>query len=588
MSEPADVPSLEGDSGRPNDGRRDALLVALLLGAFLAARLLVGTPLVLAVAVLLLGIARVRAPVFVAGLLLLIGWHAGVQLDRLDAASTGPRRDVVVELVSDPVERSGSIRAEVELHGQRLLLSARTSRSRDLRRAATGDRFTVTGTVRGSAPESDWRISRRLVGTLAASELRLAGRAGGATGAANTMRETLRHGTSGLSDEQQALFTGLVFGDDRDQGVLVADNFRASGLGHLLAVSGQNVVFVLLLASPLISRIRWPALRVGGALLVLVSFGFLTRFEPSVSRAIVMAGLALMAQALGRPGAAPLVLPPCVLGLLLLDPLLAWSLAFQLSVAATTGLVVLAPRLVERLPGPHILTMTMSATLSAQLAVSPLLLWHFDTVSAVAVPANVLAAPAAAAVMMWGLVGGLAAGLVASEFAAAFHVPTSVLLWWIDRVAASCARVPLGHVGVLHTSIFALGIVLVVIASSPSVQRPAVARLAGLVLIGLLSATLVNPRPLAAGEHRLTDGVTALRSHSGRDVLVIDRPVREDDAIRAIRLARLGRIDSLVAVDGSRATGALVFLIQERFDVVETWAPRGHEVPGARTFGEIG
>ena len=146
-----------------------------------------------------------------------------------------------------------------------------------------------------------------------------------------------RGGVEHLSPERRVLFTGLVFGDDRGQSAVVADNFRAAGLGHLLAVSGQNVVFVLLLAAPVIGRISSVTLRVAASITLLAAFGFMTRFEPSVTRALVMAGLALVAHAIGRPGAAPVILPPAVLGLLLFDPLLAWSLAFQLSVAATAA-----------------------------------------------------------------------------------------------------------------------------------------------------------------------------------------------------------------------------------------------------------
>ncbi len=126
-------------------------------------------------------------------------------------------------------------------------------------------------------------------------------------------------------------------------------DFRAAGLSHLLVVSGGNVAMVLapvLAAVALLRLSRWPKFVVGfGAV---AFFTVLTGAEPSVLRAGVMACLALVGVLMGRPRTTASILSAAVLGLLVLDPWLVWSVGFQLSVTATAGMVALASPLADR------------------------------------------------------------------------------------------------------------------------------------------------------------------------------------------------------------------------------------------------
>src|SRR4029078_10820073 len=93
---------------------------------------------------------------------------------------------------------------------------------------------------------------------------------------------------------------GFVLGDDRGQSFETVDDFRASGLAHLLVVSGGNVACVLALASPALRRLSIAGRLVAG-LVVLLLFGFVARWEPSVLRAEAMAAISLVASTLARP-----------------------------------------------------------------------------------------------------------------------------------------------------------------------------------------------------------------------------------------------------------------------------------------------
>lgn len=578
MSPSVEDPALEDSAATGSGGRSwssDGLIVGVVVVGFVAPRLLWGLPWQL-LAVLSLGcVATLRPRFALGGLLLAVALHSSIARNGLTPSPTRPVEAEQVRLIEDPRPGRSGWRALADVDGQTVVITARLPAAGRLRTASVGDRVRLSGTLRGSSPQTDWAIGRRVVGQLSITSIDDVEPAGGVVGAANLLRDAIRDGAESVPFDRRVLFTGLVFGDDRGQGVIVADNFRAAGLGHLLAVSGQNVVFVLILAAPLLTRLRSAPVRVGVAFAILAGFGFLTRFEASVTRAIVMAGLALVAHAVGRPSSAPAVLPPAVLGLLLLDPLLAWSLAFQLSVAATLGLIVLAPRLSSVLPGPEALRLAIAATLSAQLFVSPLLFATFGQVSVVAVPANLLAAPAAAGAMMWGLGAGTIAGIGPPWLAEAIHLPTRAMLWWIDGVAARAARVDVGQFTPWHLGVLVSGV---------SLWRWLLPRRwfgAVLVVVAVLSP-LITPRQLPAGNHVLAPGVSVARSSFGHDVLVIGPEATGEDLVQAVRQARLGRIDLVIATSGARPVGVLVALVQERFEVVDTWAPLGHHVPGAR------
>lgn len=362
----------------------------------------------------------------------------------------------------------------------------------------------------------------------------------------------------------------------------------------MLAVSGQNVAFVLLIFAPLLGRIRHVPVRVASAMFVLGGFGFLTRFEASVSRAIVMAGMALLAHAVGRESTAAQVLVPAVALLLVVDPLIAWSLAFQLSVAATTGMVVLAHRIAALLPGPDGLAGVVGATLGAQIFVSPLLLSVFGRVSLVAVPANLLAGPAAAGVMMWGLVTGFVSGIAPSALAQVLHLPTRLLIWWIAFVADAFAGAGVGHFSWLHLITFSIGLSLLLVARGRNalelthILTAARAWRGGLLLILLaVGLPVLAPRALSPGVHHVAPHITIARSVEGHDVVILDGGVRVEDALEQLRVAKVDRIDLLIATSGSRNLGRVVFTLGQSFTIEEIWAPQGHAVAGAVGLAEL-
>jgi hypothetical protein len=110
--------------------------------------------------------------------------------------------------------------------------------------------------------------------------------------ASNRVRAAIERGAEGLPGHDGSLFRGLVVGDDRDQPPEMIRRFRASGLSHLTAVSGQNVSFVLAAAGPLLRVLR-PWGRWAVTLGLIAWFVSLTRFEPSIARVGTMVTIPL-------------------------------------------------------------------------------------------------------------------------------------------------------------------------------------------------------------------------------------------------------------------------------------------------------
>jgi competence protein ComEC len=348
-------------------------------------------------------------------------------------------------LVTDPETVKGALRVELRVGHRHIEAWARGGAAGGLYDRLAGERVEVRGHLRPVPETMRGRLARRhIAARLTVDEVGRWWSGSFPARVANAVRRTFVHGAAPLSITQRSLFAGFVLGDDRDQPATVTDDFRGSGLTHLLVVSGENVAFVLVLAGPLLRRVGLRSRLVIG-LTVLFGFGLITRWEPSVLRAEAMAAIALGATALGRPVSTLRVLALAVTGLLLVDPMLVRSVGFLLSVGACTGIALFAARVAGRIPGPRSLADAVGVTVGAQLGVAPILIPVFGPLPLASLPANLLAIPAAGPIMVWGMTAGVVAGLLPRAIASVVHLPTRLLITWVALVARTCARLPLGH-----------------------------------------------------------------------------------------------------------------------------------------------
>ena len=185
-----------------------------------------------------------------------------------------------------------------------------------------------------------------------------------------------------------------------------AGAWRQTGLAHLLAISGLHIGLVLMAGRRLLLGLgcQEKVANLATAVLI-VLYGWIIGPKPAVWRAIIMALLALLALATQRLQDWPNAIAAAAILLLLYNPWLLWDAGFQLSFAATLGLLSFAPRLQQHLPPlPWNLDWLLSASLAAQLFTFPLVLHHFYLITPLALVFNVALAP----VLPVALLGGLA------------------------------------------------------------------------------------------------------------------------------------------------------------------------------------
>ena len=300
-------------------------------------------------------------PATVAVFALALGGHSERALNRpVEARSVHEW----VTLVRDPEPSGPSTQIEVRVGAVRAEATVYGALSRSIAPRLMGDRLLVHGRLSPLRQRTNRTDVRHLTARLTVDRIEASARATGPYRVANTLRTTLARGVTSLSTRDRTLFTGFVYGDDRGKSTAVADDFRATGLGHLLAVSGENVAFAVSVFTPLLQRFT---LRPRFALLVLVlgQFAVITRFEPSVLRATFMYAAGALAATTGHRATGRRTLSLAVVALILIDPIIVYSLGFQLSVLATAGIVEFSSAIAARLKGPSLITTPLSLTLVA-------------------------------------------------------------------------------------------------------------------------------------------------------------------------------------------------------------------------------
>ena len=262
--------------------------------------------------------------------------------------------------------------------------------------------------------------------------------------AAAAVRQGIRRAVSGAGITEATLVPALVVGDDQGMPAEVVEDFRVAGLTHLLAVSGTNLTLVV---GFLLVVARWLGVRARGLVAVgalgVVCFVLLARTEPSVVRAATMGAVALVGMGSNGREKGVRALGVAVLVLLLVDPWLALSLGFVLSVLATAGILFLAPPWRDRLSTwlPRWAAEAVAVPLSAQLVCTPVVAAISDQVSLVAVVANMVVAPAVGPATVLGLAGGLLV-LGVPPLGMGVGRAAAGSAWWITSAAERGAAMP--------------------------------------------------------------------------------------------------------------------------------------------------
>jgi competence protein ComEC len=327
------------------------------------------------------------------------------------------------------------------------------------------------------------------------------GHRGGFAGLADRIHRRLADSIApGLAGERRAVLAGLVLGEEEGLSEDLRDAFRASGLYHLLAVSGQNVAFVaggVLLVAWLLGISRLVA--EVGALAAIGGYVLAVGWQPSVVRAGVAGALASLAWLASRPSDRWYFL---LLGAAVLMAWTPYSLlepGFQLSFAAVAAIFVAVPRLVRALEGypvPRVLAGIVAVSGACGLATAPILLFQFGSIPAYSIASNALTAPAVAPCF------GLALLTAALDHVAPqAAVAGAWVNGWLAAYIAGCARLVGGLPGaqmsskpLLLAAAVAIG-ALYTLRRLPAWRRPGFVVLIGVAALGLAGWKLQSAAP---------------------------------------------------------------------------------------------
>ncbi|MGQ0562876.1 MAG: DNA internalization-related competence protein ComEC/Rec2 [Gemmatimonadota bacterium] len=270
----------------------------------------------------------------------------------------------------------------------------------------------------------------------------------------------------------------------------VREDFAASGLTHLLAISGTHVGLVaatLLLIARLLrlSRVIAALLSVGGA----AAYVFLLGAPFAALRALIQLALVFVARGLQRPAHPLGLLAAAALVLTAIDPAAPLDAGFQLSFAGIFGIVLWRRPLIDLMPDslPTILRDAIATTCAATAATTPIAAFHFGTVSAIAVIANLLAIPVVSLAVP-AAAAALALSTISMEPARYVAGGSELTMLWLGSIAQKCARVPGGHFSMSQLAI--ISSTLAVVVAYVVMRERYRSSLRGRVIIATLAAAL--------------------------------------------------------------------------------------------------
>ncbi|HEV7459610.1 MAG TPA: ComEC/Rec2 family competence protein [Solirubrobacteraceae bacterium] len=538
-----------------------------------------------AAAAALVGLALVRRPgLALAATAAVLGGAlvADARLQALDRTALRPSLGHVVDVRADLLEAprraaSGSVSARARLtsgrgRGEQIVVRVTKPRFGASTRwpaLAVGAGFSARGRLVALRPVDDFQRRRGAHAVLLARAIRATGGwRGGVAGALDGARSRAEAGVAaGLRPGEAALARGMVLGEDERLAEPVRDDFRRSGLAHLLAASGQNVMLLAALALPLLAALGLGLrARLTGAMALVAAYVPLAGAGPSIQRAGVMGAAGLLAALAGRPSSRVYALLLAAALTLVLNPRAAGDPGWQLSFAAVVAILALSGHIrdalvARRIPGP--VADAGAITAAATLGTAPLLAFHFGRVSLASLPANLLAAPAVAPIMWLGMIAA-ALGQVAPALAVPVNALAAVPLAYLQWLAHAAASAPaaavdlrLGSPAAVAAAYGGLMGAAVLLARRRRLRRarPAMLGLGAAALASIALAIWIGtpggaPGPPPPGQLRLSfldvgQGDATLVQHAGAAVLVDTGPP-DGPILARLRAAGVRSLDVLV------------------------------------------
>lgn len=378
---------------------------------------------------------------------------ASIDADPLAQAAPGPVA-LNGHIVQLPQVRPSGVSLRVRVTAANQLIEVRAPRGTraDMQ---IGDGVSARGWLQAVRPESartpaarsyaEFLLRSGVRRRLIAKAVEFTGaRRGGLTGVVDSIRSRAEKALAvGLAPEPAALLRGMVLGGDAGLPARTVEDFRIAGLSHILAVSGQNVLLIVILVQAILTGLgvgrSW---RIGVPAAVVLLYVVLCGAQASVIRAGAMGLAGLAAVAASRPSARIYALILAAIVVLIWNPRATADVGAQLSFAAVLGLMAFTRPLADRFSRlPRWCAEALAATLGATIATAPLMALQFGAVSVISLVANVLGEPLIGPIVWLGSLSA-AIGQFSTGMAGLLNAPTGFLLGTLIELAHACARIP--------------------------------------------------------------------------------------------------------------------------------------------------
>lgn len=291
-----------------------------------------------------------------------------------------------------------------------------------LPRYSYGDKIKLEGTVTKKAFESDGKVIEYLeVEDLHISQsesvnsfIRVI---------ASIRKKITSNILNSLPSPESDLLIGIILGDDSGFDKKTSDTFSKSGLLHIVAASGTNITIVGGLFYYGFFHLFGRRRSLLVSIVAIFLYAFLAGFSPSIQRAVLMGGIGYLGLFLGKQTYAFLSLILVGFGLVLINPYIVSDIGFQLSFAATAGILIIQPVIQQAsFFNRNTFTKEISVTLSAYLALIPILLYHFHTFTPFSVVVNCFILWSIPVITVVGGIGALTSLLL---------YPLGTIIFWV-------------------------------------------------------------------------------------------------------------------------------------------------------------
>lgn len=397
-----------------------------------------------------------------------------------------------------------------------------------------------------------------------------------------------------LPEPAAALAAGVLVGERTALPEDVDATLRATGTTHLVVVSGQNVALLLGIALAALTAVMSRRLASVALLLALPAYVLFVGADPPVVRAALMAVAVVAAGITGRRTPGWVFLLYALAAMLAWDPAYARDVAFQLSAAATAGVVILAPVLRDAvLAAWPVLTAPRRAALvevsatatGAALAVLPVQVATFERIAPWTVVANVIVAPLYEATVAVAALAALLGGLGGEPVSTALAIVPRAFLWVVETLAGlPYAEVPVRLPLVLG---IAFVTVLVALAAALSRRRPAIALepvgapvpvstlSLGVIAVSLWVVALTPANDLASVTVLDVGQGLAVLVRDGDRTLLIDTGPPDERIVAALGERGVRHLDAVAVTHADVDHAGALEAVHRRFDVDRILAEPG-------------